>query len=97
MVHRMMDVIEQESCPHKARVKMDAMKWMAGKLNRADFGDEPHGQVGISVTVNNDQGASALDEIRQRLNRKRKSIEASQISMLPGQGGVVESGGEGEG
>jgi hypothetical protein len=94
MVHRMMDVIEQEECPHKARVKMDALKWMAGKLNRADFGDEPT-QPGVSVTINNDGGSALMEEIRQRLARKRQALSGK--SMLSGTGGPVESRGAGEG
>lgn len=88
LVNRMMDVIEAEPDPHRARVKMDALKWMAGKLNRADFGDEP--QQGVSVTINNDRGQAALDIIRERIERKRKS-------MLTQTGGRVEDRGEGEG
>jgi hypothetical protein len=97
MVHRMMDMIDAEPDPHMARVKMDAIKWMAGKLNRADFGDEP--QQGVSVTINNDGGSNALQVLQERISRKRAALksERSGESMLTGPGGRVEMRGVGEG
>ena len=89
IAHRLLEEIDSEPDPHMARVKMDAMKWLAAKFNRADFGDEPTLQVHNTIN-NNDTGAAAvLEELRQRLARKRKS-------MLSQPGGRVEVGGGGE-
>jgi hypothetical protein len=99
IAHMAWEEIESEPDPHMARVKLDAIKWLSAKFNRADFGDEPT-QPGVQVTINNDAGSNALDEIRQRLARKRRqlaTIEAGPESMLTGPGGRVERGGEGEG
>jgi len=93
IANRLLDEVNNEPDPHKARVKMDAMKWLAAKFNRADFGDDPH-QSGVNVVINNNDGASALDEIRSRLARKRQAltIDSPGISMLSQTGGRVEEG-----
>src|SRR5690606_12206003 len=65
--------IEDEPDAQKARVKLDAIKWLAAKFNRAEFGDEPTG-ASVNVTINDEAGAAVLDELRQRLARKRKSM-----------------------
>lgn len=99
IAHAMLDEIRSEPDPHRARVLMDARKWLAAKFNRTEFGDEPQQAGAVSVTINNDGGTQVLDEIRQRLDRKRKQLKAIEgpKSMLtqPGGGVVIEGGGEG--
>jgi hypothetical protein len=89
MAQELIDIVDSEPDAHRARVRFEARKWAISRFNRADFGDEPGN--GVSVTINNDaQGSTALDVIKDRLARKRKS-------MLADQGGRAEGGGEGEG
>ena len=59
------------------KVKIEARKWTAGKYNRLLYGDEPQ-KHGVQVTINNAAGASALEEIRRRLAKKRKAMLADK-------------------
>lgn len=99
MAHSIYDEVMAEPDPVKARVIMDTRKWQAARFNRTEFGDDPP-QPGVNVTINNnDMGTQVLDEIRQRLARKRKQMKAleGQKSMLTVEGGGVVSEGGGEG
>ncbi len=72
IAHKLFDVVETETCPHKARVKMDAIKWLAAKFNRAEFGDDV--QVSGSVEHNVNHGGEALAIIEQRLAKRAKRL-----------------------
>src|SRR5690606_1022969 len=67
------DPIRLKAETERRRLQIDARKWAAGKLNRRLYSDDPQ-RPGMQVTINNDAGASALEEIRQRLARKRAAM-----------------------
>ncbi|HEX5959005.1 MAG TPA: hypothetical protein VFY92_10180 [Hyphomicrobiaceae bacterium] len=68
------DPIRLKAETERRRLQIDARKWAAGKLNRLLYSDDPS-RTAVQVNVNTyDDGASALEEIRQRLARKRKAL-----------------------
>jgi hypothetical protein len=77
------DPVRLKAETERRRLMIDARKWAAGKLNRLLYSDDPQ-RAGVQVTINNnDSGASALEEIRQRLARMRAALAREAESMLP--------------
>lgn len=81
------DVIDSEPDAHKARVEFDAIKWLAAKFNRADFGDDPPAP-GFNVTINNDSGSRALAVLQD-------AWPASGKVCFPDRGTGLRQGGRG--
>lgn len=71
--------------PQRARVMLEAEKWLIGKQNKGLYGDDMtiNGDIQHHVTHT---VSSALDEIRKRLDRKRKAIEGGVIKAIEDQG-----------
>jgi hypothetical protein len=77
------DPVRLKAETERRRLMIDARKWAAGKLNRLLYSDDPRG-AGVQVTINNnDSGVSALEEIRQRLARKRAALQAREMASMP--------------
>src|SRR5262245_15648806 len=72
------DPIRLKAETERRKLQIDARKWAAGKFNRLLYSDNPE-RAGVHVTINNpDDGASALEEIRQRIARKRAALERAK-------------------
>lgn len=66
------DIVDKEPDPHKARARMDARKWVAGKFNRGMYGDDV--QVTGHVEHNVNHGGEVLATIEQRLAKRAKRL-----------------------
>jgi hypothetical protein len=56
-------IADTEQDPNKARVRIDARKWYASKLNRKDYGDSLDLGGGLHVKLTDDQLESRLAHI----------------------------------
>lgn len=84
--------LEKIKDPQKARVILEAEKWTIGKMNRGLYGDDPvtiQGVNGGPIQMQHTHTNTALDEIRKRLDRKRKAIEGGVLQAIE-EGGAVE-------
>jgi terminase small subunit-like protein len=61
----------------RRKLQIDVRKWQASRFNRGVYADQPE-RAGVHVTINDRGGASALEEIRQRLARKREALERAK-------------------
>jgi len=85
IAHQVMDVIEHEPDGVKARVKLDAIKWLAAKFNRAEFGDDI--QVNGNVQHEVHHSGDVLATIEQRLAKRAKRLAAPPKNENPADGG----------
>jgi Bacteriophage Sf6, terminase small subunit-like len=77
----LLDVIRNEPDPHRARVMLDAEKWIISKMNRGLYGDDPvtlQGPGGAPIQVEHGT-SSALEEIRRRLDKKRAALQRGGV------------------
>lgn len=94
-------IVDTEPDPHKARAKMDARKWVAGKLNRGLYGDDPitvQGPDGGAIKHEHEHRSGVLEELSRRLAKKAKAL-AREKKETGGEGeyGFENEGGEGDG
>ena len=76
------DPVRLKAETERRRLQIDARKWAAGKLNRLLYSDDPN-RTAVQVNVNTyDDGRSSLEEIRQRLARKRAALEQQKASPV---------------
>ena len=68
MAEDVLRVVDTDPDPASARVKMDARKWYAAKLNPKQYGDKVMGDPNNPVVVEN-KDSPAVAEIRSRLDR----------------------------
>jgi len=72
------DPIRLKAETERRKLQIDARKWAAGKFNRLLYSDNPE-RAGVQVTINNrDNGVSALEDIRQKIARKRAALERAK-------------------
>lgn len=85
-------IVDTEPDPQKARARMDARKWYAGKCNRGLYGDDPPvGPAGgVTVNVHTDHSAEALAILEDRLAKRAKQLSRVGRGML----GRDEKGGD---
>lgn len=95
------EIVDSEPDPHKARAKMDARKWVAGKFNRGMYGDDPitvQGPDGGAIKHEMEHRSGVLEELSRRLAKKAKAL-AREKKETGGEGeyGFENEGGEGDG
>lgn len=56
-------IADTEPDPNKARVRIDARKWYASKLNRKDYGDSLNLDGGLNIKLTDDQLESRLAQL----------------------------------
>ncbi len=61
-------IADTEDDPAKAKVRIDARKWWAGRVNPKQYGDKVMGDPNNPVVVEN-KDSQALAEIRSRIDR----------------------------
>lgn len=101
MADEIIEIVDNEPDPHKARAKMDARKWVAGKLNRGLYGDDPitvQGPDGGAIKHEMEHRSGVLEELSRRLAKKAKAL-AREKKETGGEGeyGFENEGGEGDG
>jgi terminase small subunit-like protein len=87
-------IADTEPDPHKARVRMDARRWYAGKCNRGMYGDDVEVRGSVQHDHTHDASAHMLDAISQRVAKRRQALLKREPSSTPGGG---SERGEGDG
>jgi hypothetical protein len=77
IVDEIIDIADTETDPHKAKVRVDARKWAAGKFNRLLYGDDPviqqtNNTLNMSAGQSEANRSALLAELQQRIDRKAK-------------------------
>ena len=84
-VEQMLEIADTEADSHKARNRIQARQWVAGKLNPAKYSDKLNLDVSGSITVQDDpaslKSALAIYHILQSLQSKAAS--AGEVIELP--------------